>query len=126
MQFQDKQPFYLQIAEYVCEEILKGRWPAGERVPSVRDLALMMEVNPNTIKRSYEHLQNKDIIYCKRGLGFSASPNAKNLIIFYRKERFIEKDLPSFFSAINLLNISLSEIEQRYRSYMDSNDSITI
>lgn len=118
MEFRDKQAIYIQIAEHVCDEILNGKWAPGERIPSVRDLALTMEVNPHTILRSYEHLQNEEIIFSKRGMGYSASIRAKELIISYRKERFVEKELPRFFSTIRQLNISMEEIERRYSSFV--------
>ena len=63
MEFKDKQSIYLQIADYICEQILLGKWPPNERVPSVRDLGGMMEVNPNTVMRTYDFLQNKEIIF---------------------------------------------------------------
>ena len=59
MEFKDKQSIYLQIADYVCEQIVLGQWPPGERIPSVRDLASTLEVNPNTVMRTYDFLQGK-------------------------------------------------------------------
>ena len=126
MEFRDKQSIYLQIAEHVCDEILNGKWPPGERIPSVRDLALTVEVNPNTIMRSYEHLQNREIIFSKRGLGYSASSRAKELIISYRKDRFVEKELPRFFARISQLNISMEEIERRYLSFVDQANPVDL
>ncbi|MPR31804.1 GntR family transcriptional regulator [Salmonirosea aquatica] len=119
MEFRDKQAIYIQIAEYVCDGILNGKWVPGERIPSVRDLALTLEVNPHTILRSYEYLQNEGIIFSKRGLGYSASTRAKELIISYRKERFLEKELPRFFASIHQLNISMEEIGRRYGFFVD-------
>ncbi|HRN58369.1 MAG TPA: GntR family transcriptional regulator, partial [Agriterribacter sp.] len=49
MQFKDSQSIYLQIADYVCEKILLGEWKAEQRIPSVRELAVQLEVNPNTV-----------------------------------------------------------------------------
>ncbi|HEV7378757.1 MAG TPA: GntR family transcriptional regulator, partial [Dyadobacter sp.] len=56
MEFKDKQSIYLQIADYICEQILLAKWPPGERIPSVRDLASTLEVNPNTVMRTYDFL----------------------------------------------------------------------
>lgn len=118
MEFRDKQAIYIQIAEYVCDEILNEKWAPGERIPSVRDLALTLEVNPHTILRSYEYLQNEEIIFSKRGMGYSASIRAKELIISYRKERFLENELPRFFATIHQLNIGMEEIARRYGSFV--------
>jgi GntR family transcriptional regulator len=59
MEFKDNEPIYLQIAAYVCDNILMEKWPPEQKIPSVRDLAIEMEVNPNTVMRSYECIQQK-------------------------------------------------------------------
>ena len=59
MQFKDSQSIYLQIADYVCEKILLGEWKAEERIPSVRELAVQLEVNPNTVMRTFDFLQQQ-------------------------------------------------------------------
>jgi len=118
MEFKDKQSIYLQIADYICEQILLAKWPPGERIPSVRDLASMMEVNPNTVMRTYEFLQTKEIIFNKRGIGYSASENATELILAYRKERFVENELPEFFKTMYLLDITMEELQSRYQIFI--------
>nr|WKN36031.1 GntR family transcriptional regulator [Tunicatimonas sp. TK19036] len=118
MEFTDKQAIYQQIADYICEQILLEKWPPEERIPSVRDLAALMEVNPNTVMRSYEFLQQKDIIFNKRGIGYFASPEAPPRIRAYRKERFLETELPEFFRTLYLLDIEMDEIQQRYQSFV--------
>jgi len=118
MEFKDKQSIYLQIADFICEQILLGKWPPGERIPSVRDLAGMLEVNPNTVMRTYEFLQGKDIISNKRGIGYSSSESANALILAYRKERFLETELPELFKTLYLLNISIEDLQTRYNSFV--------
>lgn len=126
MEFRDKQSIYLQIADHICEGILQGKWQEGERIPSVRELAVLMEVNPHTILRSYDFLLNKDIIFNKRGLGYSASHSAKALITTYRKQRFMEKELPIFFSSLLLLDISIEEIKVRYNDFIIKNNPVSL
>ncbi|WP_221390785.1 GntR family transcriptional regulator [Dyadobacter sp. NIV53] len=118
MEFKDKQSIYLQIADYICEQILLGKWPPSERIPSVRDLGGMLEVNPNTVMRTYEFLQSKEIIVNKRGIGNSVTDNANELILAYRKERFLETELPEFFKTLYLLNVSMEELQSRYNSFV--------
>ena len=118
MEFNDTQAIYLQIADYICEQILLEKWPTEERIPSVRDLAALMEVNPNTAMRSYEYLQQKEIIYNKRGIGYFASHQAPERIKAYRKERFLETELPDFFRTLYLLDISMEEIQERYQTFV--------
>lgn len=118
MEFNDKQSIYLQIADYICEQLLLGKWPVNERIPSVRDLAATMEVNPNTVMRAYDFLQQKNIIYNKRGIGYFADEQAHTLIIAYRKERFLESELPELFRTLYLLDISMEELQQRYKTFV--------
>jgi DNA-binding transcriptional regulator YhcF (GntR family) len=120
MEFKEPQAIYLQIAEYVCEKILLEKWNTDEKIPSVRELAVELEVNPNTAMRSYEFLQNKEIIYNKRGIGFFVSANAKEKVSVFRKQQFLETELPVFLKNMNILNISIQEIETFYIAFIKS------
>jgi GntR family transcriptional regulator len=119
MEFKDKQAIYLQIADYICEQILLGKWPPGERIPSVRDLAALIEVNPNTVMRTYDFLQGKEIIFNKRGIGYSADEKASEKILDYKKERFLATELPEFFKNIYLLSIDMNDVRTRYEKFVE-------
>jgi len=125
MEFNDKQAIYLQIADYVCEQIVLQHWAAEERIPSVRDLATSVAVNPNTVAKSYDFLQQKEIIFNKRGIGYFVDASATEKIKAYRRERFLETDLPEFFRNLYLLDISMEEIEDRYRAFVKETYSAT-
>lgn len=118
MEFIDSQPIYLQIANYVCEQILLRRWKEEERLPSVRELSALLEVNPNTVMRAYDFLQGNEIIYNKRGIGYFVTENAIEKIIDYKRKQFIGKELPAFFKNLQLLDISLEEIKKLYEKYI--------
>ena len=118
MEFRDNKAIYLQIAEYVCEHILLGKWKKEEKVPSVRELAVALEVNPNTVMRTYELLQTKNIINNKRGIGFFVAEDAESQVKAYRRLQFMEDDLPGVFKNIYLLNIGFDELEARYKSFV--------
>lgn len=117
MEFRENEAIYLQIAAYVGENIMLGKWPVNEKIPSVRELAMDLQVNPNTVVRAYEFLQNKDVILNKRGIGFFISADAEEKIKAYSKERFLKNELPEFFRNIFLLNISMKEIEERFEQF---------
>ncbi len=117
MEFRENEAIYLQIAAYVSESILLGKWLSEDKIPSVRDLAGELQVNPNTVMRTYEFLQNQEVIYNKRGIGFFVAPAGDKKIKNYRKERFLQQDLPEFFRTIFLLDISLEELEIRYEQF---------
>ncbi|MXV51485.1 GntR family transcriptional regulator [Pedobacter sp. HMF7647] len=121
MEFRDNEAIYIQIANYVNEKILLGKWPAEQKILSVRDLAVELQVNPNTVMRTYEFLQNQDIISNKRGIGFFVTADAVNKIQTYQKERFFKQELPEFFRTIYLLNISIEEIDAHYKTFKTEN-----
>jgi GntR family transcriptional regulator len=121
MEFKDNEPIYLQIATYVSEHILLGKWAVEDKVPSVRELAVALQVNPNTVMRTYEQLQNQEVIYNKRGIGFFVAPDALRKIKSLRRERFLQQDLPEFFRNLFLLDISLHEIQERYEAFKSEN-----
>jgi GntR family transcriptional regulator len=121
MEFRDNEAIYLQIAAFVSENILAGKWPAEQKIPSVRDLAVELEVNPNTVMRSYEFLQNQGVIYNKRGLGLFVAPDGYDKIKAYRRERFIEQDLQGVFRNIYLLDIGFDEMKKWYEQFKKDN-----
>jgi len=111
MNFQDKQAIYLQIADRICEFILSKQLKNNERIPSVRDIAIEMEVNPNTANRAFEYLQNKEIIYNKRGLGYFVAEDGYEKTKTHKKEEFMTIDVPDFFKKMDLLEITCEELE---------------
>lgn len=117
MEFRENEAIYLQIAAYVGEHIVLGKWPLDQKIPSVRDLAVELQVNPNTVLRAYEFLQNKEVIVNKRGIGFFIAADAEMKIKEYSKERFLGNALPEFFKNIYLLDISMKEIEERFEQF---------
>ncbi|MBJ6110028.1 GntR family transcriptional regulator [Hymenobacter sp. BT523] len=117
MEFRDNEAIYLQIAGYVSENILRRKWPPDDKIPSVRDLAGELQVNPNTVMRTYEFLQNQGVVYNKRGIGFFVAPAADAKVKQFRRARFLQQELPELFKTIFLLDISLEELEQRYTEF---------
>ncbi|HAF86725.1 MAG TPA: GntR family transcriptional regulator, partial [Sphaerochaeta sp.] len=70
MQFNNRSPIYLQIAQYIHGLITNSTWVEEERIPSVRDMAMQLEVNPNTVIRAYSMLQDEGILENQRGIGY--------------------------------------------------------
>lgn len=120
MNFINNQSIFIQIADRIADRVLNDTYKADERIPSVRELALEMEVNPNTVMRSYERLQNLDIIYNKRGIGYFISADAKEKIMTIRHNEFIQEGLPGIFKEMTLLGIRLEEITQAYTNYLST------
>jgi GntR family transcriptional regulator len=121
MEFRNNEAIYLQIAAFVSEKILRGIWLPDEKIPSVRDLAIELEVNPNTVMRTYEFLQSQEVIFNKRGIGFFVANDGISKVKAYRKDRFIQQDLPEFFRNIYLLDITLEDLQARYTQFKKEN-----
>lgn len=121
MEFRDNRAIYLQIADYVCEHILLGKWKVDEKVPSVREMAVELEVNPNTVMRTYELLQSKNIISNKRGIGFFVAVEAMANVVADRKIQFVADELPVVFRNMYLLNIGFDELQTRYNTFVKEN-----
>jgi GntR family transcriptional regulator len=117
MEFRDNKAIYLQIAEFICERILLKQWAVGDKIPSVRELAVQLEVNPNTVARTVEFLQQKDIIFTKRGMGYFVSDDAVEKVLAFKKDDFLQNDLPLFFKNIQLLGIDFEELRGRFGEF---------
>lgn len=121
MEFKENPAIYIQIAEYVCEQILLKKWKLGDKIISIRDLAVKMEVNPNTVQRAYDFLQQRDIITNKRGIGYFIEDDAMDRILNFRREQFMENELPVFMRNIFLLKIDFKEIKTQFDQFVKNN-----
>ncbi len=117
MNFKTSKTIAQQIADRLCDEILRGRYPEEERIPSVREYAAQMEVNVNTLVRSYEHLQQAGIIYQKRGVGYYVCTGASERILAERRTSFIEHEATDFFRQMDMLRLSIDDINELYGKY---------
>ncbi len=109
MKFDESKPIYLQIIELIFELILKKKWQQDSRIPSIRELASELEVNPNTIAKAYTECENIGIIYNLRGKGYFLDKDAYAKVLEYKKNLFIKNDIPKILKELNILNISFNE-----------------
>lgn len=117
MKFKDSNPIYIQIAERICDEMLQGVYTEGGRIPSVREYAAAVEVNANTVVRSYDALQNEGIIYNKRGIGYFVSEDAVERIRSMRRSTFMNEELPTLFGRMDSLGIGMQELGMLYEKW---------
>jgi DNA-binding transcriptional regulator YhcF (GntR family) len=111
MEFKATKGIYLQIAESICNQILEGKLQPNERVSSVRDLAAELEVNRNTVMRTYSYLQNEYIFENKRGVGFFVAENAVTLIKAREKTNFFKNEMPTLLEKIKLLQLNSTDFK---------------
>ena len=109
MEFSEPKGIYLQIADQIRERILRGEWKVGERIPSIRELAVELGVNPNTVTKSYQKLLDKDLISNQRGRGYFVSENAAGRALKEMKDEFMREEVPKISRTMQLLGIGLDE-----------------
>lgn len=122
MDFKDNKAIYIQIADRICDEVLSGKYAEDTRIPSVREYAALLEVNANTVMRSFDYLQSQEIIYNKRGIGYFVAVDARNVIVKNRKEQFLNGELDYFFKQVSSLGISGEELLEMYNKYCNKQD----
>lgn len=101
---------FAQIAETIKDRILDGGYLPDERIPSVREIAIEREVNPNTVMKAYELLQREGLIYNKRGMGYFVEKKAFETILEQRKQTLKEETIPELLKDIQLLGMSPKEL----------------
>lgn len=112
--FTNDKAIYLQMADRLCDEIMAGTYADDSRIPSVREYAVMLEVNTNTAVKAYDTLAREGIIYNRRGLGYFVSPGARERITETRRREFMDETLPDIFRRMRLLGIGIEEISNKW------------
>lgn len=106
--FNNEIPIYLQIAEIITKDISSEKLKPGSKLPSVREYALKLKANPNTVSRALFILEQKKLIYTDRTNGKYVTNNLE-IIKEYRKDAF-EKKIDDFLIDLKLMGYSKEEI----------------
>ena len=114
MEFSQPKGIFQQIADQMRDRILDGEWNEGERIPSIRDLAISVGVNPNTVTKSYQALLDRQIIENQRGLGYFVAAEARQRIVDELKAEFVRNELPRVFRTMRVLGMSLKDLEPHF------------
>ncbi len=123
MEFRENQAIYLQIAELMAENILTGKWKEQDRIPSIRELSAMIEVNPNTTMRAYGYLQEQGVLQNERGIGYFVAPGGHERTRELMRRNFVSRDLPRVFRTMELLQIAQTELAELYASYRNNREA---
>jgi DNA-binding transcriptional regulator YhcF (GntR family) len=111
MEFDDHKTIFLQIRDWLVDQILTGKLAPGDRIPSVRELAADIEVNRNTVMRSYALMEQEGIIDNRRGIGFFVSDQARQRLATDEKAQFIRDELPKIVHQAKVLRLTLADFE---------------
>ena len=112
MEFSEHKNIFLQIGDWVYEQILDGRLKPGDKLPSVRELAVELEVNRNTAMRTYQVLEEQGILENKRGIGFYVSDTAPKVILHRQKKEFFAEELPLLIQKAKLLKLTTEDLQE--------------
>ena len=105
--FDNERPIYIQLVEKIRLEIISGKLKSGERIPSVRELALTARVNPNTMQKALVELENEGLVYTERTNGKFVTDN-RELIEKIKKESAKEK-ANTYVNDMSNIGISYEE-----------------
>lgn len=112
MEFNQPKGIYQQIADQIKNRIVADEWAAEERIPSIREMAVTLGVNPNTVTRSYQKLLEDGVIENHRGVGYFVAKDAKEEILQREKRQFMSEELPKLCNMLQRLGISLEEVQR--------------
>lgn len=114
MEFSQPRGIYQQIADQMQDRILQREWLEGERIPSIRELAVEIGVNPNTVTKTYQALTDLGVIETQRGRGYFVADGARRKILDALRAQFVREDLPEIFRRMQLLDFSIDELVVRF------------
>ncbi|KRK18825.1 GntR family transcriptional regulator [Lactobacillus delbrueckii subsp. delbrueckii DSM 20074 = JCM 1012] len=117
MKFKDNLPIYLQIEDYIYLQIAQGKLQAGEKLPSVRALALELTVNANTVQRALREMTAKGYIFTKRGEGSFVTTDEG--LLEEMKSKLLKQELAAFVSRMEKLGVKRESLTGLLASYLD-------
>lgn len=123
MEFKNNSPIYLQIADELCRRILAGDYAEEEKLPSVRETAVEMEVNVNTVARAFEWLQMNEVVQVRRGMGNFVAGGAREKITALQRDEFYHTDLPDLFRRMQLLGIPIERVVEEYERFKKTTEN---
>lgn len=101
----DDQPIYRQLKDKVIAAIMDGALPEGEALPSVRNVASDLQINPLTASKAYQELVMEGFVEKRRGLGMFVLDGARNKVLHAERARFMEKEWPRVIATIHRLGL---------------------
>ena len=115
--FNATQPIYLQIVQRLCRQIIRGELGTGDKLPSVRELAVQMGVNPNTAQRVYSEMELLHVAETRRGLGTFLTENEDRLKQL--REELKNKQIENFITDMKEMGYTASEIVEGVRETLN-------
>ena len=108
--FHTSQPIFVQIRQRLSDMILRGQVREGEALPSVRQIAADMSVNPLTVTRAYDALVDIGVVEKRRGLGMFVTEGAREQLLAHERQQFLKEDWPRIAARIRALDLDLKQL----------------
>ena len=109
-EWNDSQPIYRQLRDRVVAMILDGVLKEGDPLPSVRNVAAELRVNPLTVLKGYQQLVDEKLIESRRGLGMFVNTGARSLLLKGERQKFLEEQWPRIQATIQRLGLKAEEL----------------
>lgn len=114
--FDDRSPIYHQIAEAIKNDILSGELGADEQVMSTNQYAAYYRINPATAAKGFQQLVDEGVLYKRRGIGMFVSPDARDMLLSQRRERFFADVVEPMVAEARVIGIPLDEVVARIQT----------
>ena len=102
--FDNERPIYIQLVELIRTDIVSGKYEKGSKLPSVRELALTMKVNPNTMQKALVELENEKLIYTERTNGKYVTEDEKKLEKI--KKQLAQEKVNNYLNSMKSIGIN--------------------
>ena len=113
----DDQPIYRQLKDKVLTAIMQGSLKAGENLPSVRNVAVEMQISPITASKAYQELVMDGLVEKKRGLGMFVLEGARDKLLDGERERFLTQEWPRVLEVISRLGLSVDDLPKNNKKH---------
>jgi len=109
-EWNDNQPIYRQLRDRVVAMILEGVLKEGDPLPSVRNVAAELRVNPLTVLRGYQQLVDEELVEKRRGLGMFVKIDSRKLLLRGEREKFLSEEWPRICATMERLGFSPKDL----------------
>ena len=120
--FDNERPIYIQLLEMIRIDIVSGKFKKGQKLPSVRELALMMKVNPNTMQKALVELEDEKLIYTERTNGKYVTEDEK--LIEKIKKQLAQEKVNNYLNSMKNIGISY-ELAVKYLQELGGQNGIS-
>ncbi|MGN8247025.1 GntR family transcriptional regulator [Cellulomonas soli] len=114
--FDGRDPLYLQIADQIREDVLRGALAAEEQVMSTTQYATTFRINPATAAKAFAELVDEGVLYKRRGIGMFVAPGARDRLLAARREAFLTEVVDPVLDQARVLGIAVEDVVAHLRS----------